>query len=120
MKELEQLETMGYRFYLDGGKVRYVAVAPPPEAAGLLQRLDREKVRTLLMMREAGIKPLEPETLMVPWEFRYVYLQAIKAALDEGVLLHVEVMYHRKTMACEYHLQPPGLDLTPWLERSLE
>ena len=117
LNALQQLESIGYRFKLEGDHVRYTLYGgqPPPEADALLRSLDREKVRTLLIAQGMGLHPMEPETLVVPWPLRYVYLHAIKAALDAGALLNVEVIYHHDAKETEYHLQPRGVDLTPWL-----
>ena len=114
MRELEQLEAMGYHFRLDGDSIRYALYGgqPPPGASALLQSLDREKVRTLLEAREMGLQPLD--TLLVPWADRHIYLYGIKAALDAGALKDVDVIYHRDTKETEYHLWPSGVDLTPW------
>lgn len=116
MSELMQLEAMGYRFRMEGGKVRYRLLGdPPPGAEALLRRLDREQVRAVLRDRQRGCTVLRPREVVVPWEERWLYLLAIRAAKDAGALLDVQVTYIRRTRECIYYLTPPDADLTPWL-----
>lgn len=69
MNELMQLETMGYRFRMEGGKVRYSLLGdPPPGAQELLHRLDRAQVRAVLEDRARGYTTLCPGEAEVPWE----------------------------------------------------
>lgn len=121
MNELLALEAMGYRFRLDGDRVRYRVVGTPPDAAtALLARLDKQQVRQILHAREQGYTTLRPQEIVVSWPDRYRYMHAVKAALDAGALLDVKVTYVRKTRECIYHVIPPRVDLRPWLtdERS--
>ena len=116
MNEFLQLESMGYRFRLDGEQIKYRIVGtPPPQAAELMRRLDREQVRHILTARAAGYTLVKPQRLVVAWPDRYRYLAAIHAAQAEGKLLHVQVAYNRATRECTYLLTPPGLDLSPYL-----
>lgn len=117
MSELMELERMGYRFRLEGEAVTYRLLGePPPGAEALLRRLDREQVRAVLRDRARGYTVVKPREVVVPWEDRYLYMHAIKAALDAGALLDVKVIYIRRTRECIYHLTPPEVDLAPWLE----
>ena len=112
MNAMQQLEAMGYRFRLDGERVRYTLYGgePPREAEELLRSLDRDFVRDILRARERGCITVKPQLVHVPWEERYRYLCAIKAALITGELLSVRVTFVRSTRACVYELTPPGVD----------
>lgn len=116
MSELMELERMGYRFRMEGEAVTYRLLGePPPGAEALLRRLDREQVRAVLRDRAQGYTVVKPREVVVPWEDRYLYMHAIKAALDAGALLDVKVIYIRRTRECIYHLTPPEADLSPFL-----
>ena len=56
MNAMQQLEGMGYRFKLDGDRVRYTLYGgqAPLEADALLRSLDREFVRSVLESRAKG------------------------------------------------------------------
>lgn len=117
MTEFEQLEAMGYRFRLEGEQIRYRIVGtPPPHAAELFARLDREQVRHILEARAAGYSVVKPDVLVVPWPDRYRYMVAIRAAQLEGKFISVQVVYRKSTKECVYYLTPPGVDLQPYLE----
>ena len=121
MSDMQQLEAMGYRFRLEGEAVRYSVLGePPPGAEALLRRLDRAQVRDVLRDRQRGYPVVKPREVVVPWAERYPYLYAVKAALDAGEVLDVQVTYIRRTRTCVYHLTPPEADLTPWLEHARE
>ena len=69
MSNMQQLESMGYRFRLEGEAVRYSVLGePPPGAEALLRRLDRAQVRAVLRDRARGYTVLRPEEAEVPWE----------------------------------------------------
>ncbi len=109
---MQQLESMGYRFTLDGDQVRYALYGgqPPPEAQTLLHSLDRDFVRGILKARQAGYTVVKPQIVRVPWEERYRYLLMIHAAQLAGELVDVKVTFIRKTKECVYELIPPGVD----------
>ena len=112
MNAMQQLECMGYRFSLDGDRVRYALYGgrPPPEADALLQSLDREFVRGILLARASGCVTIKPQIVRVPWEERHRYLIMIHAAQIAGELADVKVTYIRSTRECVYELLPPGVD----------
>ena len=119
MNEILALEALGYLFELDAdGSVRYrlYGPEPPSEADALLAALDREQVRQILMDRQQGFTTVAPQNLRIPWPMRWVAMRAIKQALDDGMLLGVKVTYVRRTRECVYHLTPPGVDLTTYME----
>lgn len=119
MNELLALEALGYRFELDAdGSVRYQLYGPepPPDADALLAALDRDQVRQILLDRQQGFVTVAPQDLRIPWPMRWVAMRAIKQALDDGLLLDVKVTYVRRTRECVYHLTPPGVDLTAYME----
>ena len=94
MSELMELERMGYRFRMEGDAVTYRLLGePPPGAEALLRRLDREQVRAVLRDRARGYTVVKPREVVVPWEDRYPYMHAIKAALDDRHILNDHISY---------------------------
>ena len=112
MNAMQQLEGMGYRFKLDGDRVRYTLYGgqPPPEADVLLHSLDRNFVRSVLEARAEGYVTVKPQTGRVPREERCRYLAVIGSAKACGELADVKVTYIRSTGECIYELLPPGVD----------
>lgn len=112
MNAMQQLEGMGYRFKLDGERVRYTlyGTQPPQEAEELLRSLDRDFVKSVLQAREKGYTTIKPQIVHAPWEERYRYMNMIKAAQMAGELLSVKVTFVRSTRECIYELIPPGVD----------
>lgn len=112
MNAMQQLEGMGYRFKLDGDRIRYTLYGgrPPPEAESLLQSLDKELVRSVLQARAMGCVTVKPQIVRVPWEERCRYLAMIGAAKACGELADVKVTFIRSTRECVYELLPPGVD----------
>lgn len=106
---MQELEKMGYRFRLDGERVtvRHYGI-PPPEAARLLEKLDKEKVKRILKDRQNGFSEAPDGVL---WAFGDDVLptaKRIKRAMETGELWDVRVIYHRKTDSAEFHFQPEG------------
>lgn len=112
LNAMQQLESMGYRFKLDGDSVRYTLYGgqPPPEAKTLLHSLNRDFVHGILQARHAGYTVVKPQIVRVSWEERYRYLVMIHAAQLAGELVDVKVTFIRKTRECIYELMPPGVD----------
>ena len=112
MNAMQQLEGMGYRFKLDGDRVRYTLYGghPPPEADALLHSLDKDFVRSVLNARAAGCVTIKPQIVRVPWEDRFRYMSMINAAKCAGELADVKVTFIRSTRECVYELLPPGVD----------
>ena len=112
MNAMQQLEGMGYRFKLDGDRVRYTLYGgqAPLEADALLRSLDREFVRSVLESRAKGYETVKPQIVRVPREERCRYLAVIGAAKACGELADVKVTYIRSTGECIYELLPPGVD----------
>ena len=118
MNDLLELEAMGYRFSLTkDGQVRYQLYGPepPPRAATLLARLNREHVKRSLQDRQQGFITVAPQEIRAPWSKRYEYMQAVKQALDAGVLFDVQVIYVRQTRECIYRIVPADVDLAEYL-----
>ena len=121
MNDLLELEAMGYRFSLTkDGQVRYQRYGPepPPRAATLLARLNREHAKQILQDRQKGFITVAPQEICAPWSKRYEYMQAVKQALDEGVLFDVQVIYVRQTREWIYWIIPADADLTEYLVRA--
>ena len=121
MNDLLELEAMGYRFSLTkDGQVRYQLYGPepPPRAAALLARLNREHVKQILQDRQKGFITVAPQEIRAPWPKRYEYMRAVKHALDDGVLFDVQVIYVRQTRECVYRIIPADADLTAYLMRA--
>lgn len=117
MTSLERLESLGYRFTLaeDGG-VRWQLYGPePPEGPALLAALDREQVRQALQDRARGFTVVPPQEIRTSGAARYLYMAALKQALEDGALLDVQAVYHRRTGDVTYRLTPPGVDLSRYL-----
>lgn len=97
MNAMQQLEGMGYRFKMDGDRVRYALYGgqPLPEAERLLQSLDRGFVRSVLQARANGCVTVKPQIVRVPWEERFRYQTMIYAAQCAGELADVKVTFIR-------------------------
>lgn len=90
MTDFERLESMGYRFKLNGDKVIYSIYGgkPPPGGAELMQRLDREEVKRILQDRAAGFKVLHPPELDQGWPPVPDISQELKAAYRAAFDFH--------------------------------
>ena len=109
MTVIMELEQMGYRFRLDGGKVlmrRYGSAEPPERAKELISRLDREEVRRTLQDRAEGFS-LAPAGII--WAYGDEIMptaRIIKAALDAGDLWDIFIKYSKSADCAEFHFWP--------------
>ena len=112
MNAMQELEGMGYRFHLDGERVRYELYGgqAPARAAELLAALDREFVRSVLMARKAGYTVVKPQIVHVPRADRERYFAMIAMAHANQEFADVKVTYIRPTGETIYELLPPGVD----------
>ena len=81
MNDLLALEAMGYHFSLtEDGQVHYQLYGPepPPRAAALLARLNREHVKLILQDRKRGFVTVTPQEIRAPWSKRYEYIYIYK------------------------------------------
>ena len=119
MNAMQELESMGYRFTLDGDRVRYELYGgeAPARAAELLAELDRNVVHSVLMARKMGYTVVKPQIVHVLRSDRDRYFAMIKAAYEHGEFADVKVTYIRPAGETIYELLPPGVDFMKY-ERS--
>lgn len=112
MNAMQELESMGYRFTLDGDRVRYELYGgeAPARAAELLAELDRNVVYSVLMARKMGYTVVKPQIVHVSRVDRDRYFAMIAAAHNNGEFASVRVTYIRPTGETIYELMPPGVD----------
>ena len=120
MNAMQELENMGYRFHLEGDRVRYERYGgqAPARAAELLAELDRNVVHSVLMARKMGYTTIKPQIVHVLRSDRDRYFAMIKAAYEHGEFADVKVTYIRPTGETIYELLPPGVDFMKY-ERSI-
>ena len=109
MTAMYELEQMGYRFRLDGGKVlmrKYGSAEPPERAKELIASLDREQVRNALKDRVAGFSAAPAGIIFASGDEIMPIALQIRAALDSGELWDVFVKYSKSADAAEFHFWP--------------
>lgn len=120
MNAMQELENMGFRFRMDGDRIRYELYGgqAPPRAAELLATLDRAFVCSVLMARKAGYTVVKPQIVHVPRADRDRYFAMIAMAHANKEFADVKVTYIRPTGETIYELLPPGVDFMKY-ERSI-
>ena len=115
MTTMQKLESLGYRFRLDGERVlmrRYGSREPPKEAAALIAKLDKEEVRRALQDRAAGYAEASDGVLWAYGEDVLPVARKVKAAEAAGEIWVCKVKYHTESMSAEFHFQPADWTIT--------
>lgn len=109
MNPVIELERMGYRFKLEGDHVvvrRYSAAEPPERAKKLLEELNKEQVKQVLIDRQNGFSEAPAGILMVQGQMILPVAKKIKAALDSGELWDVRVRYNKTADSATFQWWP--------------
>ena len=110
MSNVIELERMGYRFKLEGDRVvvrRYSATEPPERAKALLEGLNKEEVKQVLIDRLNGFSEAPGGSLTVQGRWILpIAKKFFKPALDSGELLDVRIIYNKKNDSATFQWWP--------------
>lgn len=116
MNPVYELERMGYRFRIDGDKVkmrRYGEGEPPEGAKELLAQITAAKVKQILLDRENGFSDVPPGCLRAEPGTVLSIAAYFKKALDAGELFDVHVRFEKSTGVATFMYWPAEWEPSP-------